>query len=457
MSILDDVVSGIVDAFFQEGDNWRERVGKATIKFTSPETSSEFSAKWMDSTKGADKKLGLFDYPNIHGTVAQDLKSSSNRFSIIFRFVDYENHDLLARDFFAIVAKESGRWTVIHPVYGQLGLQLIAIKESQSSSVGGFTELSTEWIESIDEDELLTARELAGLLDGQCALTQLNSIVQFVETCDQTSKSFRAAIENTVTGIGNVVDFVLSPLFAVENLVSSTMNTIRFGIQESLNAVLLPLAELAGQIQNLVNIPLLATKDTKTRITKYATLRSSLETLLPGADAIVDKVQVGGAIVPTWASDIEKRNSIITTELASVSSIVAFSQILLTADDINTRAKALDLSQQVINAFSDLLTAYDAQQGIQETALLEDQYFSNSLIYADLVTLIALTLKYMQVIIGDLRIEKKITLKFSQSTAKLCIEEYGTLDKYDELIASNNLKSSEILWLPAGKEIIIYI
>jgi hypothetical protein len=457
MSIFDDVVSGIADAFFQTGANWRERVGDATIKLVSPETSSEFSARWIESQKGADKKLGLFDYPNIQGTIAQDLKSTSNRFSITFRFIDYENHDLQARDFFAIAARESGQWSINHPIYGLLGLQLIAIREGQSSSVGGFTEVSTDWIESIDEDALLTTRELAGLVDGQCSLVQLNSIEQFVNTCDQTSKAFRAAIENTVNGIENVVDFVLSPLFAVEDLVSSAMNTVSFGIQGSLDAVLLPLTELAGQVQNLVNIPLLATRDTKTRITKYATLRSSLETLLPGENVPTAQTPIGGAIVPTWASAREKRNSIVTAELASVSSIVAFSQILLTADDINTRSKALDLSQQLVNAFSDLLTAYDAQQEAQETVPLEDQYFSNSSVYTDLAKLVSLTLEYNQALIGDLRIEKKITLKAPQSAAKLCIEEYGTLDKYDELIASNNLKSSEILWLPAGKEIIIYI
>jgi hypothetical protein len=448
MAIFDDVVSGIVDAFFQEGDSHRERVGDATIFFTSPETQTEFSAKWRESERGADKKLGLFDYPNIQGTVAQDLKSSSNRYSITFRFTDYQNHDLFARDFYAVAGKESGQWTVIHPVYGQVFLQLISMRETQLANRSGFTEITTDWIEPIDEDALLTTRELAGLVDGQCSLTQLNSIERFVEQCDQTNKTFRAAIENTVTGVQNVVDFVLSPLFASNDVVSSTMDTVRFGIQGSLDAVLLPLAELAGQVQNTTNIPLLAATDTKTRITKYAALRTRLTNLLPGES---------DAITPTWATDIEKRNNIITAELSSTSSIVAFSQILLTADDITTRAKALDLSQQMVTAFTDLLAAYEAQQEAQKTALLEDQYFSVGTNYTDLSTLLALTLEYMLSLIGELKVEKKITLDVPKATAKLCVEEYDTLDKYDSLIADNKLKSSEILWLPAGKEIVIQV
>lgn len=448
MAIFEDLASGIVDAFFQEGDNWRERIGNADITFTSPETSTEFTAKWIDSSKSVDKKVGLFDYPNIQGTVAQDLKSSSNRYSINFRFDAYENNDLFARDFFAIAAKEKGQWTIIHPVYGQLGLQLISMREDKRANQGGFTTISTEWIESIDEDSLLTQRELAGLVDGQCSLVQLNSIEQFVKDCDQTSRSLRAAVENTVEGIDNVVDFVLSPLFAAENVVSTAMTSVRLYIQGSIDASLLPLSELAGQLQNLVNIPLLASQDTKARLTKYAALREGLTALLPGEN---------DSITATWSTDREKRNNIITAEVASVSSIVAFSQILLTADDITNRAQALDLAQQLLDALSDMLTFYDEQQENQESALLEDQYFSNSVVYNDLILLVGLTLKYILGIISDLNIEKKTTLDKPHSTAELCISEYGTLDKYDDLININKLKGSEILWLPAGKEVTVYV
>lgn len=448
MTIFDDVVSGIVDAFFQEGNNWKERIGNADIILTSPETSTEFVAKWINSSKSVDKKVGLFDYPNIQGTVAQDLKSSSNRFSISFRFTDYENNDLFARDFFAIAAKETGQWTIIHPVYGLLGLQLISMVEDKTSNEGGFTQINTEWIEAIDENKLLTTRELSGLVDGQCSVVQLNSIEQFVELCDQSSKSLRSTIENTVDGIGNVVDFILSPLFAVENTVSSAMTSIKLAIQGSIDAVLLPLSELAGQIQNLVNIPLLAAKDTKSRINKYASLRNALTNLLPGGS---------NSITATWATDLEKRNNIVTAELASISSIVAFSQILLTSNDITSRLQALDLAQQMLNEFSDLVDKYDEQQQNQESALIEEQYFSNSSVYNDIVTLVGLSFQYLLSLISNLKIEKKIILSEPRATIEVCISEYGTIDEYDNLIAHNKLKGSEIFWLPAGKEITLYV
>lgn len=448
MAIFDEIASGIVDAFFQEGNNWKERIGEANITLTSPESSTEFIAKWVDSTKSVDKKVGLFDYPNIQGTVAQDLKSSSNRFSIIFRFTDYENNDLYARDFFAIAARESGQWVVLHPVYGKLGLQLISMSENKRANEGGYTEISTEWIEPIDENLLVTARELAGLVDSQCSLVQLNSVEQFVALCDQTSKNLRAVTENTVQGIQNVVDFVLSPLFAVEDVVASAITSVKLGISGSIDAVLLPLSELAGQLQNLVNLPLLATRDTKTRLQKYAALREGLTALLPSGS---------NAITPTWATDREKRNNIITAELASISSIVAFSQILLTSDDITSRSQALKIAQEMIDEFFDMLSAYDTQQNLQETALFEDQYFSNIFVYNDLVNLLGLTLQYIQSLIGDLKIEKRITLDRPRATIEVVITEYGNVDKYDDLIEHNNLKGSEILWLPAGKEILLYV
>jgi hypothetical protein len=448
MSIFDEAVQGIVDAFFQEGDNWRERIGDATITFTSPETSTEFSAKWLDTRKSADKKVGLFDYPNIQGTVAQDLKTSSNRFSTTIRFTDYENNDLHARDFYAVLGRESGRWTVIDPAYGQLGLQPISIEESKTSTRGGFTEVRINWIEDIDPEKLQTQRELAGLVDGQCSVVQLNSIEQFVETCDQTNRALRSVIENTTDGIGNVVDFVLSPLFAAEDLVSGAMTSVRLGIQASIDETLLPLRELAGQIQNLVNIPLLASNDTKARIRKYGVLREQLIYLLPGNSQ---------AVTPTWATPEEQRNNNVTAELASVSSLVAFSQIVLTADDITTRSKALDLAQQAIDAFVGVIDEYDLQQEASKNENLEDQYFAASKIYNDILKLLGLTLSYLHSKISDLKIERTFTLSEARSTAEVCITEIGSLDEYDTLININNLKGSEILWLPAGKEITVNV
>lgn len=448
MAIFDEYVQGIVDAFFSEGNNWRERIGDANIVFISPETSTEFTAKWVENRRNADKKLGLFDYPNIKGTVAQDLQSSSDRYSITFKFTDYENNDLQARDFYAVAAREVGRWTVNHPAYGQLGLQLVSIEESKTANQGGQTTITTQWIEDVDADKLQTQRELAGLVDGQCSLVQLNSIEQFVATCDQSNRAFRAVVENTVDGIDNAVDFALSPLFAPVDLVSGAMTTVRLGIQGSIDAVLLPLSELAGQIQNLVNIPLLASQDTKARLTKYASLRSALTALLPGED---------NSITAQWASAIEQRNNNVTAEVASVSALVAISQITLTSDDLQTRAQALDLAQQVVEAFTDYLTAYDAQQTALEDKPIEERYISSKTIYNDLLQLVNLTLQYLVRKVGDLKIERRITLQSARPTVEFCISEFHTIDEYDNFIYYNNLKGSEILWLPKGKEVVLYV
>ena len=448
MSIFDEAIQGIVDSFFQTGNNWRERIGDSNIVFTSPETATEFTAKWIESRRGTDKKIGLFDYPNIQGTVAQDLKVSSNRYTITCRFVDYENNDLQARDFYALCAREVGRWTIIHPVYGQLGLQLISIEESKTAREGGYSELRTEWIEDIDADKLQTQRELAGLIDGQCSVVQLNSIEQFVATCDQTNREFRSTIENTVGGIQNVVDFVLSPLFAVNGVISGGMTSLALGIQGSIDAVLLPLSELAGQIQNIVNIPLLAAQDSKARIQKYAALCSALSELLPGS---------AKSITTRWATKQAKINNIATAEVANISALVALSQIVITADDILTRKQAINLASSLFDQYVAVLEYYEAQQENFETDRLENQYFSSSLVYTDLMELLNLTLAYLQSKIVDLKIERTFTLSEPRSVAELCLTEFGTLDEYDNVIATNDLEGSEILWLPAGKQVTLNV
>lgn len=448
MSVFDEYAQGIVDAFFQTGDNWRERIGDATISFTSPETSTQFSAKWIDSRKSGDKRLGLFDYPNIQGTVAQDLKASSNRFSISFRFDDYANNDLQARDFYAVAARECGQWTVIHPVYGQLGLQLVSIEENKRASEGGSTTISSEWLETIDADKLQTMRELAGLVDGQCSVVQLDSIEQFVADCDATGRKWRSTIESTVAGIQRAVDYALSPLFASEDLVSSAMLSTALLIQGSLDAVLLPLNELAGQLQDLVNIPLLARQDTTARFRQYGLLQEALSSLAPGGFA---------SITPTWATAQEQINAAATTELARSSALVALSQIVLTATTIQTRGQALDLAQQIADSYLATIEELDAQQTALEDQPIATRYIAARTTYNDLIKLLGLTLLYLQGLVSELKIERRITLDRPRAVAELCISEFHSLDQYDEIVAANKLKGAEILMLPAGKEIVLYV
>jgi prophage DNA circulation protein len=156
--------------------DWRARLAP-TIELISP-TGRSFSAYWRGGPRNKDKRLGIFDYPGVNGNVVQDLGISSDRYSITIYF-EGKDHDLQARDFYN-AANETGLWEVNHPVHGFLGLQMISIREANEPvSSGNITEVTTEWIEPIDEISLQTARELAGIIDNQSETVNDVSSEQF--------------------------------------------------------------------------------------------------------------------------------------------------------------------------------------------------------------------------------------------------------------------------------------
>ena len=104
---------------------WRERL-RENMVMISPD-GNRFEAKWRQSPRSVDKKLGIFNYPLIKGSVVQDLDVASYRWPLTFYF-DGPDHDLIADRFMKAVLQR-GQWSITHPVYGFKGLQLMTITE----------------------------------------------------------------------------------------------------------------------------------------------------------------------------------------------------------------------------------------------------------------------------------------------------------------------------------------
>jgi hypothetical protein len=156
--------------------DWRERL-RATIQLVSP-SGKIFDAKWRNSPRTIDKKVGVFEFPRMPGNLVQDLDINSARYSLTF-FFDGPNNDIFAAAFFEAL-RERGTWIVEHPVHGQLVLQpLSATENNNPTDSGNLTEINSEWIEPIDEFSLVTARELLGKVDAQIAELNGQSAEQF--------------------------------------------------------------------------------------------------------------------------------------------------------------------------------------------------------------------------------------------------------------------------------------
>jgi prophage DNA circulation protein len=459
MSVLDE----IVDVFLGGPDDWAARL-QPVVSLVSPE-GNEFEAKWRGDSRSVDKKLGIFFFPKIKGNIVQDLAVNSVRYTIPLYF-DGKDCDLNAKAFFN-AARETGRWVVTHPVHGFLELQLIkATENDQLVTDGGIIDIPTEWIEPIDETTLLTAAEAASAVSG--GIDELNSSAfdQFTEALDSSTEALSNAINTTVQGIANVTDVVLSPLTTSVDYLDNTMNLIQNGINDTLAATVLDVESLAGQMQQLITTPSLATTSMEQSQSLYNELASAYTEFLPSDsdgtatekanDAVIVELCLSAALSAFGTIAV---NGIKAAQAAGVT--IPTTTTVLTSEPIATRAQAVEAAQNSADFFTSMTDSLDTIQTQFEDEDIDNQYFAQPASYASAAQLASKTVQFLLISSFNLKVERRFVLDRPRSPVEIAMTEYkgpGNNDANINLfIRSNKLKDDEIYLLPAGREVIIYV
>jgi len=419
-------------------DDWNARL-RPDIKLISP-NGDEFSGFWRGDARNKAKKIGLFDYTKIVGTIAQDLEMSSARYDFTFFFAGKDN-DLDAARFWTS-ADQRGQWAVTHPVHGFLGLQMLSVSQQiQPITNGNITEVSTTWIEPIDPSALKTARQLAGITDANVKNLNLNAAQQFAENLKQTTETLRNTIQEATEIAVGLTDLALDPLFSTVDSLNNLVNGVQSSIQDTLNAVVLKPISLAGQIQQLTQLPLLATNDIASRLDYYNELAASIIGLTPETATEADK------------------NKIACYE-SSLSALIGANAQIATTGALETRQQAVEFAEDISTSFATITDALDLAMANFEDNDIDRQYFSQSQSFVDAALATASAIEFLLTSSFDLKVEKRFVLSEPRAPIEITITEYGSLGENDEnfdlFISSNRLKAEDILLLPAGREVVIY-
>lgn len=400
------------------------------IYLTSP-SGQQFEALWRGDQRTMEKKLGIFEYPKARGAEVQDLEVGAVEYPLALHF-EGPDHDLQARAFFE-ACKESGRWKVVHPVYGYLVLQLMTITEdAQPVSSGNVTEVQTKWIEPgidlpavsiaqlsaeivsrINAVQIAAADELADTLDVKApsALAQLKASVQRVLTIIATVKAGAGSVINTVTAIRNTV-----------------MGAISFGVSQ--------ITSLAGLLSTLVSMPGALLKDTGARFAFF-------EKVLSDSAA---------SLVPQSADSAGRNTAAIRAHVATTA-LTGMAQAMVDAE-FATREEAVSYLRRMQTAFIDVVNGLDAVQDLCCASTIDTQYFTLGNTYGDLAVLVQLTTDLLLRKAFDISASKRIVLSVPRAPIEVAITE--GMD-FDIFVAVNRLGGDEILLLPAGREVVVYL
>lgn len=445
---IGDAIDKLKDLLGLGPDDWAARLGES-VEMTSP-SGKQFSPKWTGNARSLSKKLGIFSYPKLAGNVVQDLEVDSARYPLTLYF-DGKDNDLDAAKFFE-AARETGPWDVIHPVHGYVQLQLISISEQiQPITSGGITVFDTEWIEPIDPDELVTARELQSKTDEAIKDLNISAAQQFADNINQRAESLTNAIASAASDVSAILAAATEPLFAPLDALNSVINATQTALQNTITQAEIIADSLSGQIQNLAQLPAVGNGGGSAKLDAFS----------DAIDAVSERLPLTG--IPK-SEDIEVvKNKVAVNELALNATIGAIAKVATVAPLV-TRADALILAERLGDLFETITAALDTTQEAFVDQPVDLQYSSNGQSFGDAERAIALATRYLLAVAPDLKIERRQVLDEPKTPVQIVLEAYGELGADGELLdlfieanrLGDTLDGNGILILDRGTEVTTY-
>jgi len=418
---------------------WQDRT-KPTIDFVSP-SKKRFSAAWKSNPRTLEKQLGIFKYPKIPGVVVQDLDTGGTIYPINFSFSG-ENHDQQAAAFFE-ACRESGLWSITHPVLDKLNLQLVSITESldrtENANISDFT---SEWLEPLAPERIISIEEQTEQLRNQGGEANEAAGGQFERFVSLETASDQNAVVVSSRSLLERIQSAMSALYELNGQLNAYINSVIRAVNNALNQAELFLGTIASQIQQLIQLPILATNNITSRLSSLQTLGASIFDLTP--------------ITPFS----ESRNVASVMDMATSAVLIASAQSVIDAE-LETRKDALDAAEVISELFVNSTEQLDQLQKLFEDNRADRQYFSQSESFPDTTQAVLNAVDLAIKTSFNLKIEKRFVLEYPRAPIEIALTEYGGPGEndanFDFFITSNGLAGNEILLLPAGKEVVVYV
>lgn len=412
---------------------WTDRLREAA--YNSPSgTRQRFD--YEDVGRTVDKKTTAFTFPDADGSFVQDLGHTGRQFPLRVFFWG-EDYDLEA-DAFEGLLLEAGTGKLEHPIYG-------AVDVVPFGSISRRDDLKTAANQAVIE---VTFWETIGLVYPTAqddpasevlqAVTAFNEAAaeQLEETLTVTKAVERTDFKNNYT---NLLDTAKSGLQAVADAqanVRQTFESTYASINAGIDTFIGEPLDLAFQTTVLLQAPARAAAGIEARLTAYRNL----------ADALLSG---DGAIVAT-GYDNRPSNLFHTRDLYA-SAYVTGSILSAVNNQFETKTDALNAAADILDQFDSVANWRDANYG----ALSE---VDTGGAYQQLQEAVALTAGFLVFISFSLKQERRLVLDRARTIIDLVAELYGSIDdQLDFFIASNSLTGSEILELPAGREVVYYV
>ncbi len=412
---------------------WQDRIVEARL--TAP--SGEFIIfQYENVSREFDKKTTAFNFPDADGTFIQDLGNSGRRYPLRFIFSG-DDYDQQA-EFFDTLLHESGTFILQHPIYGVIDVVPFGTVKQRD-------DLKTAGNQAIVE---VTMWETIGIVypssqddPGSNVLTAVDeyndaAASEFAEVAELNSAVNQSAFKSGYLSLVSSVKEGLQTVADVQADVQKQFKAIDDSINNGIDLFISQPLNLAFQTVLLIQAPARALADIRSRLSAYKSLASSI---FSGNGANASAINQSREITAFKGRDLFAATYVTGSILSVINNTFV------------TKTQALEAAENVLTQLDDLVEWRDNEfQTLSE--------IDTGLSYQQLQEAVALTAGFLVQISFNLKQERSIILDRNRTIIDLVAELYGTVDdELDFFITSNTLTGSEILELPAGRELVYYV
>lgn len=405
---------------------WQDRLKEAT--YSSP-SGTRVIFDFEDVRKFVEKRTSAFEFPDADGTFVQDLGHTGRRYPIRAFFWG-DDYDLMANQFETLLL-ERGIGRLEHPLYGTLDvIPFGAIKRRD--------DLKTAANQAVIE---LTFWETIGLVYPTSQTDPASSVLaavdaynmaasdEFAESLSLDTVVKRVTLENEYIALLDQVSISLQPIANAQDNVRQQFDAIVDSVNSGIDVLIDEPLALAFQTALLIQAPARALTSITSRLVAYNDLAQSI-------------------IAQGIAANSE--NEFRTQDLYA-SSYVTGSIVSTVNNQFLTKTDAISAAEAVLTQFETVAAWRD--DNFESLAVID-----TGAAYQKLQEAVAITAGFLVEISFSLKQERRIILDRNRTLIDLAAELYGAIDsELDFLISSNDLSGSEILELPAGREIVYYV
>lgn len=412
---------------------WEDRLQEAA--YNSPNGTRQVF-QYEDVKRTVEKKTAAFNFPDANGTYIQEFGHSGRQFPLR-AFFSGDNCDIEANSFEDLLI-ESGIGKLEHPIYGTVDVVPFGaitrrdeLKTAANQAVVEVTfwetigvvyptgqgDPSAAVLNAVNEFNDASANELDGALVLDTAIEE----VSFQNIYEDLLDSARA-------GLQAIAD--------TQGAVKRTFDTVYASINEGIDTLIADPLTLAFQTSILIQAPARAEENITARLKAY---RDLAESIILGENAVQE---------PGYDSRPSNKYHL---QDAYAMGYVAGSVLSVINTQFDNKTEALASAEEILAQFEQVV----AWRDLNYASLAE---LDTGTAYQQLQEAVALAAGFLVLISFNLKQERRVVLDRARTIVDLAAELYGSVDdQLDFLINTNQLTGSEILELPAGKEIVYYV